>query len=319
MSKLKVVFMGTPEFSVPVLEGLIDNYDVIGVVTQPDKEIGRNKEIVFSPVKKVALSNNIKVIQPVKIRTDYEEILELNPDMIVTCAYGQIIPKVLLDLPKYGCINVHASLLPKYRGGAPLHRVVINGESKTGITIMYMDEGMDTGDIISTRETLIDINDTVGDIHDRLSIMGKELLLDTIPTILDGTNERIKQNNQEATFAPVIKREDELIDFNKTSLEIYNKIRGLNPFPVGYAILDGKVIKVYSSKIKENNYTTKKNGEIVRIYDDGIGISTGDGEIILTEIKPEGKKRMLVKDYLNGIDKNSLLGKVFNEESYEKE
>lgn len=314
MKKLKIVFMGTPDFSIPVLTGLIENYDVIGVVTQPDKEVGRNHEVKFSPIKEVALQHNIKVIQPVKIRNEYEEIVKLEPDMIVTCAYGQIIPKVLLDLPKYGCINVHASLLPKYRGGAPLHRVVINGESKTGITIMHMDEGMDTGDIISAREIIIENFDTVGTVHDKLSVLGKELLLDTIPSIVDGTSQRIKQNNDEATFAPVIKREDELLDFNKTSREIYNKIRGLNPFPVSYAILDGKVMKIYSSRIKENVYTTKRNGEIVRIYDDGIGVSTGDSEIILTEIKPEGKRKMSVKDYLNGIDRDSLVGKVFNGE-----
>ena len=313
MNKLKIVFMGTPEFSLPVLTGLIENYDVIGVVTQPDKEVGRGHEVKFSPIKELALAHNIKVIQPVKIRNEYEEIINLKPDMIVTCAYGQIIPKVLLDLPKYGCINVHASLLPKYRGGAPLHRVVINGESKTGVTIMHMDEGMDTGDIITTREIIIENSDTVGTIHDKLSVLGKELLIDTIPSIINGTSIRIKQNNDEATFAPVIKREDELLDFNKTSREVYNKIRGLNPFPVSYAILDSKVVKIYSSYIKDNIYTTKKNGEIVRIYDDGIGVSTSDTEIVITEIKPEGKRKIQVKDYLNGIDKDSLIGKVFNE------
>lgn len=314
MDKLKVVFMGTPEFSVPVLEGLIENYDVIGVVTQPDKEVGRNREIKFSPIKEVALKNDIRVFQPVKIRTDYEDIIKLNPDMIVTCAYGQIIPKELLDLPKYGCINVHASLLPKYRGGAPLHRCVINGDGKTGVTIMYMDEGMDSGDIISTKEILIDINDTVGNIHDKLCVLGKELLLETIPSVLDGTANRIKQNEDEVTFAPVIKREDELIDFNKTSLEIYNRIRGLNPFPVGYAILDEKVVKIYKAIIKDNIYTNKRNGEIVRIYDDGIGVSTKDSEIVIIELKVEGKRKMFAKEYLNGINKEELIGKVFNEE-----
>ncbi len=314
MDKLRIVFMGTPEFSVPVLEGLIANYDVVGVVTQPDKESGRNHEIKFSPVKKVALDNDIRVFQPEKIRVEYEQIIKLKPDLIVTCAYGQIIPKILLDLPKYGCINVHASLLPKYRGGAPLHRAILEGESKTGITIMYMDEHMDTGDIISTREILINNNDTVGDIHDKLSIIGKELLLDTIPNIISGNINPQKQDDSMATYAPVIKREDELIDFNRTALEIYNQIRGLNPFPVAYAMLEGKVVKIYSSIIKNNIYTSKKNGEIVRIYEDGIGVSTGDEEIIITEIKMEGKKRMLVKDYLNGIDKEKLIGKVFNED-----
>jgi len=314
MDKLKVVFMGTPEFSVPVLEGLIDNYDVIGVVTQPDKEVGRNHEIKFSPIKEVALKNDIRVFQPVKIRTDYEDIIKLAPDMIVTCAYGQIIPKVLLDLPEYGCINVHASLLPKYRGGAPLHRCVINGDSKTGITIMYMDEHMDSGDIISQSEILIDVNDTVGTIHDKLSVLGKELLLQTIPSIIEGTNERIKQNEDDVTYAPVIKREDEIIDFNKTSLEIYNKIRGLNPFPVAYAMLDGKVVKIYKAIIKDNIYTTKNNGEIVRIHDDGIGVSTADAEIVLTEIKVEGKRKMSAREYLNGVNKETLIGKMFNGE-----
>ena len=314
MDKIKIVFMGTPEFSVPVLEGLIANYDVIGVVTQPDKEVGRDHEIKFSPIKEVALSHDIRVFQPAKIRTDYSDIVKLNPDMIVTCAYGQIIPKVLLDLPKYGCINVHASLLPKFRGGAPLHRAIMEGEAKTGITIMYMDEHMDTGDIISTREILIANDDTVGDIHDKLSVIGKELLLDTIPDIVSGNINPVKQDESKATYAPIIKREDELIDFNKTSLEIYNQIRGLNPFPVAYAMLDGKVMKIYCSRIKDNIYTTKKCGEIVRIYDDGIGVSTKDGEIIITEIKVEGKRRMSVKDYLNGIDSNTLIGKVFNED-----
>lgn len=314
MDKLRVVFMGTPEFSVPVLDGLIDNYDVIGVVTQPDKEVGRNHEIKFSPVKELALKNDIRVFQPIKIRNEYDDIIKLKPDMIVTCAYGQIIPKILLELPKYGCINVHASLLPKLRGGAPLHRCVINGDSKTGITIMHMDEHMDTGDIISQREILIDINDNVGTIHDKLSLLGKELLLETIPNIIDGTANRIKQNDNEATYAPVIKREDELLDFNKTTLQLYNQIRGMNPFPVSYAVLDGKVVKIYNSIMKDNIYTTKKNGEIVRIYDDGIGVSTNDSEIILTEIKIEGKRKMTVKEYLNGVDKDSLIGKVFNED-----
>lgn len=314
MENIKVVFMGTPDFSVPILEGLIENYDVVGVVTQPDKEIGRNHELRFSPVKECAIKHNITVLQPVKIRKEYHDILKLKPDIIITCAYGQIIPKELLDYPKHGCINVHASLLPKLRGGAPLHRAIMNGESKTGITIMYMDEHMDTGDMISKEEILIDFTDTVGDIHDKLSFLGRDLLLKTIPDIISNKVKPIKQDDSEATYAPLIKREDELIDFNKKSLEIYNQIRGLNPYPVAYATLDGKVIKIYSATIKDNIYTSKQNGEIVIIYDDGIGISTSDSEIILKEIKPEGKRKMSAKEYLNGVDKNKLIGKVFNEE-----
>lgn len=311
---MKIVFMGTPEFSVPILEGLIENYDVIGVVTQPDKEVGRNHVIKFSKVKEVALENDIRVFQPIKIREDYDDIVKLNPDLIVTCAYGQIIPKVLLDLPKYGCINVHASLLPKLRGGAPIHRAILNGDMKTGITIMYMDEHMDTGDIIQSEEVLIEKDDTVGTLHDKLSVMGKELLLNVLNKYKDGNFPHVRQDDSEATYAPIIKREDELVDFNKTSLEIYNKIRGLNPFPVAYATLDGKVMKLYASSIKDNVYTSKRNGEIVRVYSDGIGVSTRDSEIVITEIKPEGKRKMSVKEYLNGIDKESLVGKVFNGE-----
>ena len=305
----KVVFMGTPEFSVPILKGLIENYEVIGVVTQPDKEVGRKQEMTFSPIKKIAVENNIKVIQPNKIRIEYQEIINLNPDIIVTCAYGQIIPKEILECPKYGCINVHASLLPKLRGGAPIHRAIINGDKKTGITIMYMDEGMDTGDIISMEEVQITDDMCVGDLHDILSNMGRELLLKTLPSIINGTNKRIKQNNDEATFGKIIKREDEHINFDDTTTNVYNKIRGLSPFPSSYAVLDEKILKIYKSIIGSSN-KSGKIGEIINVYKDGIGVKTSDGEIVLTEIKPEGKKKMSVRDYLNGIKKEELIGKI---------
>lgn len=314
MKNIKIIFMGTPEFSVPVLEGLIENYEVVGVVTQPDKEVGRKKELRYSPVKELALKHNIQVMQPINIKSQYQEIINLKPDIIITCAYGQIIPKELLDYPKYGCINVHASLLPKLRGGAPIHRAIMEGHSKTGISIMYMDKHMDTGDILSQQELLIENDFNVGMLHDKLSILGKELLLNTLPDLIHGKIKPIKQNNDEATYAFNIKREDELIDFNKKALEIYNHIRGLNPFPGAYAILDNKIVKIYNSKIQDHLYTEKENGQIVNVYDDGIGVSTKDYEIIITDIKIEGKKRMLVKDYLNGIDKETLLGKVFNKE-----
>ena len=309
----KIVFMGTPDFSVPVLKGLIENYNVVGVVTQPDKEVGRKKELTFSPIKKVAVENNIKVIQPIKIRNEYQEVLDLEPDIIVTCAYGQIIPKEILDYPKYGCINVHASLLPKYRGGAPIHRAILNGETKTGITIMYMDVGMDTGDIISVKETPITENMTVGELHDTLSAMGRELLLETLPSILEGTNKRIKQNDEEATFGYIIKREDEVVDFNNTTKNVHNKIRGLSPFPSSYAVLDGKIIKFYSSEIGNSNKNGNP-GEIINIYKDSIGVKTTDGEVLIKEIKPEGKNKMPVSSYLNGIKKEELIGKIFTKE-----
>lgn len=311
MGKLKILFMGTPEFSVNVLQGLINNYDVIGVVTQPDKEVGRKHEIKFSPVKELALKNDIRIFQPIKIREEYSDLVKLNPDMIVTCAYGQLIPKVLLDLPKYGCINVHASLLPKLRGGAPIHKAIINNYSRTGVTIMYMVEKMDAGDIISQVDTPIYPNDNVGILHDRLSEMGTKLLLDTIPNIVSGNINPIKQNEEEVTYAKNITREEEKIDFSRNTIDIYNQIRGLNPWPGAYAILDGNIVKIYSARISDSFFTTKKDGEIGKIYDDGIGVSTHDGEIIITELQPAGKRKMNVKEYLNGVKPKSLIGKVF--------
>lgn len=310
MNKTKVVFMGTPDFAVPILEGLIENYEVVGVVSQPDKRVGRHQELVYTPIKKVAMENNIVVFQPEKIREDYENILALEPDIIVTCAYGQIIPKAILDYPRLGCINVHASLLPKLRGGAPIHKAIIEGYTKTGITIMYMDVKMDNGDIISQRETSITDEDNLESLHDRLSVMGKELLLDTLPSIIEGTNDRIKQIPEEVTFGFNIKREEEHIDFNKTSREVFNLIRGLSPVPGANAILNEKEMKIYGARISDKKANALA-GTITTIYKDGIGVATGDGEIVLIDIKPFGKKRMDAKSYLNGVNKDNLLGKVF--------
>jgi len=302
----KIVFMGTPEFSVPILKALIENYNVIAVVTQPDRIRG-NKTII-SKIKEVALENNIKVLQPEKVRKEYEEIVNLNPDMIVTCAYGQIIPKELLDAPKYGCINVHASLLPKLRGGAPIHHAIIDGYKETGITIMYMNEKMDEGDIITQKSTIISDEDTVSTLHDRLSLMGTELIIETIPKIINNEITRIKQNDEDATYAYTIKREDEKIDFNKTAREVFNQIRGLNSFPGAYCIYKNKILKVYESRINENN-KLGEIGEIINLYDDGIGVKVKDGEIILTVVQLEGKNKVPANSFING-HKNELLNEV---------
>ncbi len=310
MNKLKVLFMGTPDFSVNVLNGLIENYDVVGVVTQPDKEVGRHKELKASPVKEVALKNNIPVYQPNRIKTEYDKLLTIDVDMIITCAYGQIIPKELLDFPKYGCINVHASLLPKLRGGAPIHKAIINGYSKTGVTIMYMVEKMDAGDIISQIETEILPSDNLESLHDRLSILGTKLLLETIPNIVSGNIKPIKQDEEEVTYAWNITREEEHIDFNKSVKDVFNQIRGLSPHPGAYAILDDNIVKVYHSRIGDSFYSELENGTINKIYKDGIGIICNGGEIIITEIQFAGKKRMKVSSYLNGSDGSKLIGKV---------
>ena len=315
MKNLKVIFMGTPEFSVPVLEKLIDECNVIGVVTQPDKIVGKNKEKSFSPIKKVAIDNNIKVFQPEKIRREYQEILDMEPDIIITCAYGQIIPEVILNYPKYGCINVHASLLPKLRGGSPLHHAIIDGYDKTGITIMYMDKGMDTGDIIEQTEIKISDSDTVGTIHDKLSILGSTLLIDTLPSIIGGTNKRIKQDNAMATYCHNITHEEEMIDFNKKGRDIFNQVRGMNPYPVSFLKLDNKIFKVYKISYDINNkYQNKQNGEVVVQTKNQLTIKVVDGTIDLLEIKKEGKKKMMIKEYLNG-EKEQYEGMICNEEN----
>ena len=313
MNYYKVVFMGTPDFSVPILKGLIENYNVIGVVTQPDKEVGRHHEVEFSPIKKIALENNIKVVQPVKIRTDFDCVLEMNPDIIVTCAYGQIIPKEILDYPKFGCINVHASLLPKYRGGAPIHRAILNGEKETGITIMYMAEGMDDGDIISQEKVIIRDDETVGELHDELSDLGVKLLLDTLPSIFEGTNDRIKQDESKMCLAKIIKKEDEIIDFDDSAINVYNKIRGLNPFPGSYAILDNKRVKIYKARIEKSNNNSIP-GTIIDVLKDGIVVKTKDDSIVIEELKQEGKKKMSAKEFLNGVKKEDLINKKFEKE-----
>ncbi len=311
MKNIKVVFMGTPDFAVPVLEGLIENYDVVGVVSQPDKKVGRHQVLVNTPIKEVAVKNNIVCFQPEKIREDYDDILELQPDIIITCAYGQIIPKEILDYPKFGCVNVHASLLPKLRGGAPIHKAIIDGYDKTGITIMYMDVKMDSGDIISQAETIITDADNLESLHDRLSLMGSELLLKTLPSIIEGNNLRKKQIDEDVTYAWNIKREEEHIDFSKTKREVFNLIRGLSPMPGANFLLDGDEVKVYSSIISDKTFSNKKIGEITNLYKNGIGVNCSDGEIILTVIKPFGKKKMDASSYINGLqNRENMIGKV---------
>lgn len=308
--ELQIVFMGTPDFAVPILEGLInDGHKIRAVVTQPDRKKDNNGNVIYSPIKKVAMDKTILVLQPENIKIEYEEIINLNPDLIITCAYGQIIPKALLDTPRLGCINIHASLLPKLRGGAPIHKAIIEGHSKTGITIMYMNAKMDEGNIISQEEVVITETETASSLHDKLQIVGRDLLLKTLPSIIAGTNERRAQNSDEATYAFTLKREDEKIDFKKTKRQIYNQIRGLNSWPGAYVMFNGKILKVWSSYVTDN-YFPVFNGEITAIYEDGFGVKVSNGEIVFTEVQPEGKRRMKAIDFING--QNSLIGKVLD-------
>jgi len=309
MKDIRVVFMGTPTFAVPVLENLIKETNVILLVSQPDREKDRKGNVLPTPTKKIALENNIEVFQPTKIKESYEKITSLNPDIIITCAYGQIIPEVILNCPKYGCINVHGSLLPKLRGGAPIHHAIINGDKKTGITIMYMDKLMDSGDIISQKEIPILNEDNLDSVYEKMSQLGANLLIETLPSIIDGTNKRIKQNENEVTFGYNITKEEEKIEFSKKSLDIHNQIRGLSSVPGAYCFIDDKRLKVYASEIT-NRKSDKPSGTIINIDKTGIYVNTKDFVVKLTDIKLEGKKRCLVKDFINGIKVEEYIGKV---------
>lgn len=311
--ELKIIFMGTPDFSVPILEGLIDKYKIRAIVTQPDRFVGRDQHVSFSPVKRVGMAHTILVLQPEKIKEDWNQVAELEPDLIITCAYGQILPKQLLDVPKLGCINVHASLLPKLRGGAPIHHAIIDGYKKTGVTIMYMNTRMDEGDIISQKEIEIEDTDTTESLHDKLSILGRDLLLETLPSILTKTNSRTPQNHSEATYGLTIKREDERISFEKTKREIYNQIRGLYSWPGAYCMLDGKILKVWEAYISDQYFPGKLNGQVTQIYPDGFGVKVNNGEIVFKTVQLEGKTKVSGYDFANGMSSHgSFVGKILS-------
>lgn len=302
--------MGTPSFAVSILEALIEKTNVVMVVSQPDREKDRKGNVIYSPCKSIAINNNIPVFQPLKIREEYQTILDKKPDIIVTAAYGQIIPIELLNYPKYGCINVHGSLLPKLRGGAPIHHAIMNGDKEAGVTIMYMDKKMDAGDIISQRSIEIADNMILDELYYKLSLLGRDLLMDTLPSIIDGTNNRIKQNEDEVTFGYNITKDEEKINFNDKIDNVYNKIRGLSSIPGAYAIINGKRMKIYMAE-KTNIISDVIPGTILDINSDGIFVSTNDYVIKLTDIKLEGKKRCLVKDFINGIKKEDYINEVF--------
>ncbi len=307
---LKVVFMGTPEFAVPIVKLLNDSYKVVEVVTQPDKMVGRKKNITPPPVKVVGEELGLKVFQPRHIKEEYQPILDLKPDLIVTCAYGQILPEEILNYPKYGCINVHASLLPKLRGGAPIHHAIIDGYKETGITIMYMSKKMDQGDILTQVKTEIKDDDTLGTLQYKLSEMAKDLLKATIPLLIDGKIVPLKQKEEEATYGYNISREEEKIDFNKTCEEVDRQVRGLNPVPACYTTLDGKRLKVYDVRFGDRYYPNTENGTIVDFHHDGFSVVCGGKELVITDLALEGKRRCAAKDFLNGVSKEELKGKV---------
>ena len=298
MKKVKTIFMGTPEFAIPVLKTLLKLSDVVCVVTKPDALVGRKKVLTPSPIKKLAIKENIPVLTPVKLKEEYQSILDYEPELIVTCAYGKIVPKVILDYPKYGCINIHASILPKYRGSAPMQWAIANGEKETGITLMYMDEKMDTGDIIDIEKISILDDDDLGSIHDKLSLLGSSILEKNFSNIINNNISRVKQDDTKATLAPMITREMELLNFNDYGKNIINKIRAFSPYPLTRTMINNEEVKIVKAKFirKENTNI----GKLIITKND-LGIECLDGIIYLEIIKPVGKKEMPIKSFLNGL------------------
>lgn len=294
--------MGTPEFSVPTLDSLVAaGHQVVAVVTQPDKAKGRGKAVQFTPVKEKALEYGIKVYQPVKIKEEesVKILQELNPDAIIVVAFGQILSKEILDIPKYGCINVHASLLPKLRGSAPIQWSIINGEEETGITTMYMDVGVDTGDMLMKKVVPIDKKETGGSLHDKLAACGGELLVETLKNLEEGNLVRQPQDHSQFTYVSMLTKSLGYIDFTKSAVEIERLIRGLNPWPSAYTYLDGKTLKIWDADVIYQEYPGKC-GEVVEVSKDALVIKTGEGALSVKDIQLEGKKRMTVDSFLRG-------------------
>ncbi len=302
--------MGTPDFACGILNQLLkEDIDLVLVVSQPDKKVGRQQLLSPTPIKKLALEHHLEVFQPESIKNDYQPILDADLDLIVTCAYGQFIPDAVLNAPKLGCINVHGSLLPKYRGGAPIHKAIINGEEKSGITIVKMVKKMDAGDMISKIEVPIEFTDTTEILHDKLMNAGAKLLHETLPSIFDGTASCIPQDHEAATFAWNISKEEEFIDFAWEPLRIYNTIRGLISWPVGHGIIDGKSMKFHAVRYL-NKASDKPSGTVIGLMDKALVISMNKAILLVDCLQMEGKKKMSATDFMNGQGK-SFIGHCF--------
>ena len=307
---MKIVFMGTPEFAVPTLEALIEKHNVAAVVTQPDKPKGRGKKMIFSAVKEKAVENNIKIYQPTKVRDgEFVEILkEYEPDVIVVVAFGQILSEDILNIPKYGCINVHGSILPKYRGAAPIQWSIINGEEFGGVTTMYMAKGLDSGDMILKAEEKIKDDDTYGTLYDRLSYIGADLLIKTLDLIERGKIVRVPQNDDDATLAPMITRDMEHIDWDNTSENVVNLIKGLNPQPVSYTMYNDEKLKIWFAEVEKTEYSGEI-GEIVDVRKKDFVVKTKKGAVAVKEVQAQGGKKMTADAYMRGhtIEKGIIL------------
>lgn len=308
-----IVFMGTPDFSAPILGMLVEEgYNVLAVVTQPDRPVGRKKILTPPPVKVEAVKHGLEVLQPEKLKGSKEEqrLAELQPDLIVTAAFGQLLPESILELPRLGCINVHASLLPAYRGGAPIHQAVMDGQTTTGVTIMYMVKKLDAGDIIAQVEVAIEDTDTTGILFEKLSVAGKDLLKQTLPSVIDGSNPRVPQEEALVTYARNISREQERMDWTKSATELWNQVRGLNPWPGAYTTFAGQNVKVWQAE-RVAGKSGAEPGEIIQ-NDKEFVVQTGDGEALaITEIQPAGKKKLSIDEFLRGIGSSYTLGAKF--------
>lgn len=299
---MKTIFMGTPEFAIPSLDIINKNTDLQLIITKEDKINARGNKIIFSPVKQYAIDNNIEYIQPKSIRTEdiINRIKDIKPDLIIVVAYGKIIPNDIINIPRLGIINVHSSLLPKYRGAAPIHAAIIAGEIKTGVSIMYIDEGLDTGDVINTLDIDILEEDTVGTLHDKLMVLGADALYTAIENFKNNKIKSTKQDDNKATIVRTFKKEDTLIDWEKTPKDIYNKVRGMNPFPTAYSMLNANPIKIYKVKKQDIIYEQGIYGEVVDFSSEGPVVKVMDGSVILLEVRYPGKKNQTGKDIING-------------------
>ena len=312
MKQKRILFMGTPDFAACALDALVkEGYNVIGAVTQPDKPKGRGHQMTPPPVKVLATGKGIPVYQPTVLKNgEFDETLkELNPDLIVVAAYGKILPASLIHFPEYGCINIHGSLLPAYRGAAPIQRALMEGAEETGITIMMMDEGLDTGDMLHVVKTPITDEDNFESLHDRLAELGAGALMAALPSIFDGTIPRIKQDDNLSTYAKKIEKADCAIDFSRSAREIFWQIRGLSPIPLAYASKDGEGVKIPSAIVEKEDGIHGKIGEVISLKNGKVTVACGKGTIAVTEVLPLGKKRMKASDWING--RKVAVGDVF--------
>lgn len=297
---MRVIYMGTPDFAVYALKSIVEaGHEVVAVITQPDKPKGRSKALIPTPVKKQAMEYDIPVYQPEKVREEavVDMIKEYAPEVIVVAAYGQILPESILNIPPYGCINIHASLLPKYRGAAPIEWSIIDGEEKTGVTTMYMEKGLDTGDMIEKVEIPIEANDTGSTLHDKLAVAGGKLILTTLEALKDGTAVREKQDDTLSCYASMLAKDMGDIDFNKDAVAIERLIRGLNPWPCAYTTLDGKGLKIFKADVVEKQGVP---GEIIEVTKKTFTVACGKDALVIKNLQPEGKKPMDTVAFLNG-------------------